>query len=206
MTSCTLQAVVTAASSNYYDELLNLVGSLHSYEPALPALIYDLGMSHEQLAQIRLIANAELLAFPFDRYPPHVRDLKNYAWKACVVKDAVERKGCVLFLDAGMEVRNFLGNLRKNLLKHGAWFVGSQENLGKYTHPGTCRALGLDTTSFAKHRTLASGMMGWCHNSTIWQDLFAPWWRCSLQPSCIVPPGKLITSEKHRSKNCTLGP
>ena len=187
--ACTLATVVTAASAAYFDELLNLVGSLHTYAPGKRILIYDLGLSPQHVSAAGLLENAEVVQFPFDRLPPHVRDLKTYAWKACVVRDAVERAGCVLFLDAGMELRNELADIEQKLAGHGAWFVSTQESLKTLVHPGTRRALGLDESAFADQRSLAAGMMGWCRNSTLWEELFAPWLDCSLQLECIFPQG-----------------
>ena len=190
--ACTLATVVTAASAAYFDELLNLVGSLHTYAPGKRILIYDLGLSPQNAAAAGLLESVEVVQFAFDRFPPHVRDLKTYAWKACVVQDAVERAGCVLFLDAGMELRNELADIEQKLASHGHWFVCTQENLKKLVHPGTRRALGLDESAFADQRSLAVGMMGWCRHSTVWEELFVPWLDCSLQLECIFPHGAQI--------------
>jgi hypothetical protein len=95
----------------------------------------------------------------------------------------------VLFLDAGMELRNELADIEQKLADQGAWFVSTQESLKKFVHPGTLRALGLDESAFADQRSLAAGMMGWCRNSTLWEELFVPWLDCSLQLECIFPHG-----------------
>ena len=39
--------------------------------------------------------------------------------------------------------------------------------------------------------------MGWCANSTLWQDLFSPWFKCSMQLDCILPAGKLCDEAWH---------
>jgi hypothetical protein len=208
--NCQLKGIVTAASSEYFLAVLNLVGSLHVYEPKIPIDIYNLGLTQRQVQVARYVHNINLIEFPFDDYPPHIRNLKIFAWKAAVIKEAVERRGCVLFLDAGMELRNFLSDLISKLAHHGAWFVQSHETIRNYVHPGTFRALALEkkrvveeskeggvkkvldweATIYA-HRSLAAGMMGWCANSALWQDLFSPWLRCSMQLDCIFPAGKL---------------
>jgi len=206
--SCRLQGIVTAASSEYFIAVLNLVGSLHVYEDEIPIDIYNLGLTQRQVQVARYVHNIQLIEFPFDDYPPHIRNLKNYGWKAAVIKEAVERRGCVLYLDAGMELRFFLSDIKAKLAHHGQWFVQSQELLGKYAHPGTFRALALGKKVVMKSKdggfeefdweatiyaqtSLATGMMGWCANSTLWQDLFSPWFRCSMQLDCILPAGKL---------------
>ncbi len=47
--SCRLQGIVTAASSEYFIAVLNLVGSLHVYEPKIPIDIYNLGLTQRQV-------------------------------------------------------------------------------------------------------------------------------------------------------------
>ena len=207
---CTVRAVATAASAEYFLALMNLVGSLHHYEPDTPILVYDLGLSQRQLHVVRAYVDGVIVVpFMFDEFPPHVRDLGNYAWKACVVLDAVSRFGSVLFLDAGMELRYFLPDLRARLAAQGAWFVAAVHDMPLHTrvHPGQYRALGLDggvafSASGAPHPSLAVGMMGWCSASALWHELFTPWLRCSLQLECILPRG--ANASNHRWEQSAL--
>ena len=196
-TECAVNAVVTAASSDYFEAVLNMVGSVHIYETGMPILIYDLGLSHRHLQVAQYIADSTVIPFPFWQHPPHVRNLKNYAWKACVIRDAVELMGCVLFLDAGMEVRSDLTDLKMKLAVHGAWFVSAPHELSplhNWVHPNTYKAMGIDeSTAFSSEGiplpSIATGMMGWCRYSRLWEDVFSPWLNCSVTPSCISPAG-----------------
>src|SRR5690606_9096120 len=44
--------IVTAASGAYFDRLSNLIGSLHFWEPDKPIVVYDIGLSKEQVKEV----------------------------------------------------------------------------------------------------------------------------------------------------------
>lgn len=48
---------------------------------------------------------SQVRAFPFDKFPPHVKDLGNYAFKALVLREALLLHKVVLWIDAGLELR-----------------------------------------------------------------------------------------------------
>ena len=41
--------LVTGVSKDFYDRLQNLVGSVHAAEPDMPILVYDMGLTREQV-------------------------------------------------------------------------------------------------------------------------------------------------------------
>ena len=216
-----MEAFVTAASSSYFDALENLIGSIHKFHPDIPTFIYDLGLTQEQGAQLQTFENCLLHPFAFDQYPPHVRNVSNFAWKPIVIKMAVEQAAvysdtlsissdCIFYLDAGMEVRSNLGEIFNVLHRRGHWFVGSSlggeerqhEVLGPLVHHMQYQELGLPPNFFFGAVTLAAGMIGVCHNTSAWQEVFVPWLDCSLRASCIAPPGS--STANHRFDQSAL--
>ena len=73
--------LVTGCSSDYFPQLQNLIGSLHVFDSGTPVLVYDLGLTREQRVRVRSWEGVELVRFPFESYPAHLRTLANYAWK-----------------------------------------------------------------------------------------------------------------------------
>jgi len=138
---------------------------------------------------------------------PQAAECSCGSWGLGCLLSAVETsarlgRDCVIYLDAGLEVRSRLDHLNANLKLHGYWFVGASrggghENHGSEektmmlyrVHPGQYLALGLLPDLYAERPTLAAGMLGICHNSSVWGDVFIPWWRCALRPECIAPVG-----------------
>ena len=88
--------IVTAANSGYYGHLTNILGSIQYWEPDMQIAVYDLGLTKDQVDEVKSLCGVELIEFPFEKYPDHVHEyLSNFAWKALVVKEAVDRFGKV---------------------------------------------------------------------------------------------------------------
>ena len=61
--------VVTYVSSLYFPRLLNLLGSIHTWEPTQRVVVYDLGCSQEQIVQMQCMDNIEVRPFNFSAFP-----------------------------------------------------------------------------------------------------------------------------------------
>ena len=73
--------VFTAFSSNHFEEALDMIGSVQKYLPHTKIIIYDIGLSAEERGEVAKYCNVELRRFDFSRYPPHVKKIRNYAWR-----------------------------------------------------------------------------------------------------------------------------
>ena len=126
----------------------NLVGSIHTFEPELDIVVYDIGLHDEQRLEISSWRNSRVVTMDLTLFPPHVRNLSNYAWKACVIRHAAESLPCFLFLDAGMELRDSVADIQSKVRNHGGWFVTASNGrrystLAGVVHPGAHNASSL---------------------------------------------------------------
>ena len=115
--------IVTAASSDFFNNSLNLIGSIHYFEPGTMIKVYDLGLSRDQLARIGCLRDVEVIVPDAKDWPPFARVLANYAWKMLVFTDAVKRWRHVMWLDAGQELRASMDGVRAALVTHGHFFT-----------------------------------------------------------------------------------
>ena len=74
-------------------------------EPTQKVLVYDLGFSQEQLASMLCWLNVDVRRFRYEDYPPHVLDVRNYAFKALILAEALKEAPAVLWIDSGLELR-----------------------------------------------------------------------------------------------------
>lgn len=130
----------------------NLVGSIHTFESDLEIFVYDLGLDEEQKIEIKMWNSVTVVAIDMTHFPPHVQSLNNYAWKACVIRHASESLRCFLFLDAGMELRDSLNDIRAKVTNYSNWFVTASNGrrfstLAGVVHPGTLQVTRLDSKS-----------------------------------------------------------
>ncbi len=50
-------------------------------------------------------AYEQVRRFPYEKYPPHVMDVRNYAFKTLVLQEALAHNQAVLWIDSGLELR-----------------------------------------------------------------------------------------------------
>jgi hypothetical protein len=86
-----------------------------------------------------------MVTIDLTHFPPHVQNLGNFAWKACIIRHSAESLPCFLFLDAGMELRDSIADIKSKVANHSNWFVTASNGRGFSTlagvvHPGApCR-------------------------------------------------------------------
>lgn len=80
------RVLVTAADSLFFESLVNLIGSMHRWEPEVTIVAFDLGLTARQHEQLAAYCRVEVRRFPWEAYPGHLRpEHRNYGWKAHLV-------------------------------------------------------------------------------------------------------------------------
>lgn len=124
----------TAADSNYYPKLLNLIGSIHAsdYENLAEIAVFDLGFTEIQktnltsiekvkLYQVELVHHDLLKYFKTSSNGRTVRGW--YAWKPVVIKQALDLFPYVLYIDAGAVILKPLDDLFKHIEQQGYFLM-----------------------------------------------------------------------------------
>jgi len=190
--------VVSYASELYYPRVLNLLGSLHVWEPQQRIVVYDLGMSQSQLSAMQCMHNVDVRPFNFSAYPAHVRNLFQYAFKPLLVYDALQHASAVMILDSGIEVRAPLRSIKQHLRQHGHFFASQPNKVWLKTHDDTFRALGVDVNAAEFPQQwrdvpfCAAAIFGFVrtHPSAAYERVVVRAAECALQGAgCLSPPG-----------------
>lgn len=199
-----LKTVVTACDEGYFESAENLVASIQVYEPDMEIFVYDLGLTADQRDTISSWAGVSLISIDWTQFPSHVVQRKIYAWKSAVIKDAVERVGSVVWIDAGIELRWDLAQISADFEvgESGHWLILEKGILQNFAHPKQYDALGLVRGVFDKQFSLAAGMIAVSNMSRAWTTLFLPWHKCSMNLECISPEGS--NSTNHRWEQSAL--
>jgi hypothetical protein len=102
--------VVTAMSSNHYNEALDMIGSLHHFLPNTQLFIYDLGLKPDQITALKTFKNVQVRTYDFKAYPDFrdqkYRGLGCYAWKPRVINEVSKEHNLVMWLDASIRIVN----------------------------------------------------------------------------------------------------
>lgn len=146
-TFTTEQYYVTAANSNYYPHLLNLIGSIHTnnFQNLKSIAVYDLGLTQIEKTQLNKIQKVSVVEFKtvrpdlcqFFTLPNGYRCFGWFAWKPLIIEDALKNAPYVLWVDAGTTILKPIDNLF-NYLKNNNYFIvtiGNEVIDNKYRHP-----------------------------------------------------------------------
>ena len=113
--------MVMASDLRFFDNLRNLVASIQSWEPNTRMIVYDLVMEPDQIREAATWVNVVLRKFPWYCFlKPHFAMPKTNAWKPIVLSLVLDEFDCVLYLDAGMELRAPLNDVRNRIQTDGA--------------------------------------------------------------------------------------
>ena len=118
----------TAADSNHYPVLLNLIGSIfkHNEKELKQIAVFNLGLMPEQVSQLKTIDRVEVYevekVHPLITTPIHCNNgrwIKGLlSWKAVVIKQAVDMFPYVLYLDSGTTILKPVNGLFKHIQQH----------------------------------------------------------------------------------------
>lgn len=148
---------VTAATSEYFGHLLNLIGSIHHVDFARlnEIAVFNLGLSPEEIELLNTIEKVKI--YELEDHPnrqtmltrfqvPRKRYFGWYAWKPVIIKQALEMFPYVLWLDAGTTVLRPINHLFEYIKDNGHFVctIGNE----KYKNGNFTRPMGWQTTRY----------------------------------------------------------
>lgn len=126
----------TAASDDFFEPLINLIGSIHktNFAATENIFVFDLGLTHEQTDLLESIQKVTVHTVE-KTHPDLLKKIRTrpqeekytrgwYAWKPVIVKQALDMVPYVLVLDAGTTVYQSLEPIFKQIKKEG-YFLSS---------------------------------------------------------------------------------
>ncbi|CAD5220065.1 unnamed protein product [Bursaphelenchus xylophilus] len=108
----------SAASSDHFPELRNLVLDVRKRVPNSKIIIYDLGLKQTEADEVKSWCNVEYRKFEFKKYPAHVRHLKNYAFKL-VIAEILQTEPNFFFYDSSVRLEGDVHKIIPKALKEG---------------------------------------------------------------------------------------
>lgn len=93
---------VSAISSNHFKELMAHVTPAEKILPHRKMIVYDLGLSQQEIDHLKSTSPIEYRKFNFSRFPEYVKDLHTYAFKPLIIAEILAQFGGVLWMDASV--------------------------------------------------------------------------------------------------------
>ncbi len=190
---------VNAISRNHFKEAHNLFGSIQQEMPGAKIIIYDIGLTKRQRAELRKICNVELRTFNFGKYPPHVQQnaLTNYAWKPLIINEVAQEYEIVVYTDSSIR---FLTSLKEhvfpyflttNLTLLGLPIGVGSSNIVQYTHNDTLLYLNLTREELTDLGQIQFGFAVFWMSNDVVRSILDEWVDCATHENCIAPKGAL---------------
>lgn len=140
--------ICTPANDDYFDCLLNLIGSIHkaNFDSLEIILVFDLGLSAPQKLILNSIEKIKVCQvkkthpdiLTFFALPSNKRILGWFGWKPVVIMQALQEEGCpyVIYLDAGTTVLKTLDDLAEHIATQGYFLAttGDEYDTKRFLH------------------------------------------------------------------------
>ncbi|XP_071790327.1 uncharacterized protein [Asterias amurensis] len=215
--------IVTAMSSNHYKEGKVMISTAQNVMPNTRIVVCDLGLIPSEIRELSTFCNVEVRSFNFSKYPPHVKDLLNYAWKPALIKELLYEFGAVFWADSSVRFRRSILLLTDHLKKFHGFIpeVANYDSSGQFsvvalTHPAMFDYLKVDIKTYRNDTGFTpkprGGILYFVNSSYINEKLLQPWVDCSMVMKCIAPHGsqnphtkKMKGYHVHRYDQSALG-
>ncbi len=205
--------IVSASDENFFESLLQFINSVIKYEPKALLVIYNLGMSDEQIKELSMIENqnTQIVDFEFSKYPEFLnsRDEFNklgaYAWKSAIINDCLNKftDHYLIWNDAGNLLLSDLSRLKTVLHKYGFYSPRSNGTIEEWTHVKTINKFKLsDNDKIKKKPNLTGGLVGLKTSSLKSKELIKQWFHYSMKEEYISPEGS--NRDNHRQDQSLL--
>jgi hypothetical protein len=208
--------IVTAASSNHFGALRQMLRSLRQLEARVEC--YDIGLTAEEARALPRWDGCVHHRFDYAAYPAHLDvavSAGEYAWKPVIVADVIEHARAagdpsdVLWADAGCffhALRPMADRIRKS---GGLWVRASAGVMREWTHPLMFEYLGVDPHEYGPRRNADATLVGFAVGSApapvreaVYREIVRPWRTCALARDCIAPAGS--SRKNHRQDQAVL--
>jgi hypothetical protein len=200
--------IVTGSDSSHFNSLVNLLKSIKKYEPYTETIVYNLGLSSDEITYLKNNFDFKVINFEFKKYPKFIGeiDLSNklgsYGWKPIIInKEYSKNDKNLLWLDAGCLLTKKLALLKKYILKVGFYSPESSNSVKDWSHISTIQKLNLPS-KYLNSPNFSGGLVGIAQNDKKIKELINKWEYFALDKETIAPKGS--SRDNHRQDQTIL--
>ncbi|GMT07894.1 hypothetical protein PENTCL1PPCAC_30068, partial [Pristionchus entomophagus] len=94
--------IVTAASADFFHHVARLIDRSRKVHPDVRVIVYNLGMTSQQISDLYSVCNLEICELDFLAYEPHMRNLHEFRWKPIVIAEALRKHDSFWYWDSSV--------------------------------------------------------------------------------------------------------
>ena len=194
--------LVSAASEAYYEYLNNLLNNISKYHFS-EIIIYDLGLTNEQVLNLKKINYIKLVKFEYSEYPSFISEkeeynqIGSYAWKSIIIKEVVHKyRTQVIWLDSANLINRKFIFLKIALTSLGYFSTHSVDSIKKWTHDSVIQKLNLES-KLLKKTNLNGAIIGFDYQNDKAMNFLYEWNEYCLQKELISPKNSSKDNHRH---------
>ena len=158
-------------------------------------MFYDLGLKTSEATEISKESRIEYRKFDFSRYPAHVKNLHNYAWKPLIIQQLLAEFDGVLWFDSSIRFKRNMTHLKERMVRYNSgfqYYVGATgHSIVSATHPRMMKYFPMERSGAVADMPEANSVI--VLNTAEVQNNIMKWMCvCVLNEDCISPPGSKL--------------
>ncbi|EDW08147.1 uncharacterized protein LOC6578297 [Drosophila mojavensis] len=198
--------IVSYVQEGQVSSVILLAQNIAAKLPNESLLIYDLGVSEEQLRSLNACCNSSrctVITYDLSEFPSFVSDQRTHAYRPIVIKDALMRSKSILFLENCMRIRGSyrdLQQLQNRALVAGVLGWNTPTAVSSRTHPKMFDYFESDAENFIFLRMVDLDVVFFADTLFVTEKIMLPWLKCALTMECIDPIGAQSNGCKFNKK------
>lgn len=200
--------LVTASDSQHFIYLENLIENyIQKKNYFSNFVIFNLGMSQNQVEKLSKISFVELRNFNFDDYPPHyskrLRSHNNkiggFAWKPEMIEIVLKEFKCnVIWFDSATRFNFKIFLFKLYLHQYGFISFHSTGKIKDWTHINVLKELGIyKNKRYLNSRNLMGGVVGFSYKNKKSVNLLRKWNNLANNENLIFPKNSSSSNHRH---------
>ena len=197
--------LVSAVDDKYYKYLKKLILNIQKYKFFTKIIIYNLGMTSDQIFELNSNPKLEVRDFRFDDYPSfikgrnlaHDNKLGAYAWKSVVIREvALEHNQQTIWLDSANKINRLFVFSKIALLNLGFFSPYSTGTIQQWTYHSVLSDLNINP-KIEKKPNLNGAIIGFDVRNQKGLKLLNEWNENCLVQQYISPEGSSRENHRH---------
>ena len=178
--------IVSAISSNHYEEAKDLIGSAQQFLPTTRIVMYDLGLQESQRKELEEFCNVELRIFDFEEYPAYFRSLYKYAWKSFIIRQLALEAEYLFWADSSVRFAKDLESSFSKLDNFPVIGHHHEFDMIQATHTGTLDYFNM-TREAMRNVVGMEARLTLFKTNEVTMHILDLWCDCAMHENCIAP-------------------
>jgi hypothetical protein len=193
--------IVTAASSNHFKSVMQLIESI---PPQIKVLFYDIGLTIEERQSLQsTFPTIFVKIFDFEKYPIHVhltsQDAGAYAWKPIIIDEVYNSShnaDVLIWCDAGDILNTDIYRCIETVKTNKIYTATSSGSISRWTHPTSIQNLRIPLEYLHYNMRNAAFVGLLCNDETV-KSFVNEWKTLCLDKDIILPAGANRSNHRH---------